>query len=101
MPYFVNSFAIFWGISNQPEERSGMDFCCPVDIVSNIINVDRLMPGMLIAQNIGPVDPVGCKNERRICRSDRNWILCIPLPISSDNLSIDLTTLRVCKAHRL
>ena len=78
-----------------------MDFWCLADIFSNIIKVDILMPGMLMARNVGQVGLVGCKYDWKIWRSDRELILCIPLPIAQDNLSIDLTTLRVREAHQL
>jgi hypothetical protein len=99
MPCFTSVFGTFRGTWDQSDENPAAQFMLLVDIFWNITNCDILWPGMLIAWNSGPLSFVGSTYNGHNCRSGWKLILCILLPLADIHLAVDLTTIRVSKAH--
>ena len=100
MPGFVNVFGTFQGTWDQADKNPDVLLRCKADIFSNITYREIQWPGMLMAPKISQVSLVRCPNDWHHSHSGLTLIWGGPPPIARVRLNVDLTTLRVCKAHQ-
>jgi hypothetical protein len=88
MPCLVIIFHTLQWTGDQPNTNPGPLLRCMAVIFSHIIARKIKWPGMLVVQNIGHLDLIGCTNDWHNWSSIRKLILHIPQPIACLRLAV-------------
>jgi len=95
----VSLFGLSWGILDQPNLNPGRLLKCVENMFSNIANCKIWWTRMLVTRNIGQVGLIRCTDNWPNCRSGSKLFLQIPVPITSDYLTVYSATFWVGMAQ--